>query len=142
MPAERASVQNRLNRKHMNSEKIFTELAPPPIGPYSQGMRAGSLVFTAGQIGFRADGTLAEGDVAAQTRQAIENLRAVLEAGGATLDGVVKTTIFLYDMNDFVTVNGVYAEYFGGSAPARSTVQVARLPKDALVEIEAIAVVG
>ena len=105
-------------------------------------MRAGSLVFTAGQIGFRADGTLAEGDVAAQTRQAIENLRAVLEAGGATLDGVVKTTIFLYDMNDFVTVNGVYAEYFGGSAPARSTVQVARLPKDALVEIEAIAVVG
>jgi 2-iminobutanoate/2-iminopropanoate deaminase len=126
----------------MNSEKIFTEHAPPPIGPYSQGMRAGSFVFTAGQIGLRPDGTLVDGGVAEQTRQVIENLRAVLEAGGATIEGVVKTTIFLHDMNDFAAVNAVYGEYFGEIAPARSTVQVSRLPKDVLVEIEAIAVVG
>ena len=122
----------------MEVQTIYTEHAPAPIGPYSQGKKVGGFLFTAGQIGMEPDGTVA-GDVSAQTRKAIANLRAVLEAGGADLEGVIKTTIFLKDMNDFAAVNAVYGEYFGGSAPARSTGEVARLPKDALVEIEAIA---
>lgn len=121
------------------NQTIHTDDAPQPIGPYSQAIRAGNLVFTAGQVALRPDGTMVEGDAATQTHQVIANLRAVLQAGGATLASVVKTTIFLKDMNDFAAVNGVYAEYFGQSAPARSTVEVSRLPKDALVEIEAIA---
>lgn len=126
----------------MTIETIHTDGAPAPIGPYSQAIRAGNLLFTAGQIALTPEGTLVADDAGAQARQAITNLEAVLVAGGASLDSVVKTTIFLKDMNDFEAVNRVYAEYFGGSAPARSTVQVARLPKDALVEIEAIAIVG
>jgi len=125
----------------MDSETIFTELAPAPIGPYSQGMRGGNFIFTAGQLGLLADGTMISEDVGEQTRRSIENLRSVLEAGGGSLGSVVKTTIFLKDMNDFGAVNAIYTEYFGDSAPARSTVQVARLPKDGLVEIEAIAIV-
>ncbi len=121
------------------NQTIHTDDAPQPIGPYSQAVRTGNMVFTAGQVALRPDGTMVEGDAAAQTHQVIANLRAVLEAGGATLTSVVKTTIFLKDMNDFAAVNGVYAEYFGQGAPARSTVEVSRLPKDALVEIEAIA---
>ena len=120
-------------------ETIRTEHAPAPIGPYSQGKKFGDLLFTAGQIGLDADGNLPE-SVADQTRQALVNLSEVLQAGGASLEGVIKTTIFLADMNDFGQVNEVYAEYFGESRPARSTVQAARLPKDALVEIEAVAV--
>lgn len=125
----------------MANNVILTDLAPAPIGPYSQAIRTGNMIFTAGQVALLADGTFAGGNAAEQTRQVIANLRAVLEAGGATLANVVKTTIFLQDMNDFAAVNEVYAEHFGGTSPARSTVQVGRLPKDALVEIEAIAVV-
>lgn len=126
----------------MTIETIRTDGAPAPIGPYSQAIRAGNLLFTAGQVALTAEGTLVAGDAGDQTRQVIANLEAVLLAGGASLSSVVKTTIFLKDMNDFGAVNQVYAEYFGNSAPARSTVQVARLPKDALVEIEAIAIAG
>jgi 2-iminobutanoate/2-iminopropanoate deaminase len=123
----------------MSQTRIYTENAPPPIGPYSQAISAAGLIFTAGQIGFDTSGTMVDGGVSEQTRQAITNLRAVLEAAGSSLDNIVKTTIFLKDMNDFQAVNAVYGEFFGYSAPARSAVEVARLPKDALVEIEAIA---
>ncbi|MCE2504107.1 MAG: RidA family protein [Chlorobi bacterium] len=121
-------------------QTIYSDHAPDPIGPYSQAKRFGDLVFTAGQIGLDSEGKLAQG-VADQTHQAVANLRAVLQAGGARLESVLKTTIFLADMNDFARVNEVYAQYFGDSSPARSTVEAARLPKDALVEIEAIAIV-
>jgi 2-iminobutanoate/2-iminopropanoate deaminase len=118
---------------------VFTEGAPAPIGPYSQGTTAAGFLFTAGQLGLGSDGALAAGGAAEQARMALENLRAVLEAGGSSLDRVVKTTVFLLDMNDFAAVNAVYAEFFDATKPARSTIQVARLPKDGLVEIEAIA---
>jgi 2-iminobutanoate/2-iminopropanoate deaminase len=123
---------------------IFTKSAPPVLGPYSQAIRAGDLLFCSGQIALDpATGALVgAGDVAAQTRQVLDNLGAVLEAGGASFDSLVKTTIFLSDMNDFATVNAVYAERFGAAPPARSTVQVARLPMDVKVEIEAIALAG
>jgi 2-iminobutanoate/2-iminopropanoate deaminase len=122
-------------------QTVLTELAPAPIGPYSQAATAAGFLYTAGQLGLRADGSFAGADAAAQARQALENLRAVVEAGGSSLDRVVKTTIFLKDMNDFAAVNAVYAEFFDATKPARSTVEVARLPKDGLVEIEAIALV-
>lgn len=126
----------------MASEIIFTERAPAPIGPYSQAKKVGGFVFTAGQIGLGPEGNLVQGGVAEQARQALENLGAVLEAAGAGFDDVVKTVIFLADMADFAAVNAIYKEYFDASAPARSTVQAAGLPKGALVEIEAIAYVG
>ncbi|MGC9399804.1 MAG: RidA family protein [Anaerolineae bacterium] len=120
---------------------IKTEKAPAAVGPYSQAIRVGELVFTAGQLGLDPTrGQLAGPDVATQTRQALENLRAVLEAGGASLAQVVKTTIFVVDMGDFKTVNAVYAEFFENAPPARSTVEVAALPLGGLVEIEAVAV--
>jgi len=127
----------------MERKAIATQKAPAAIGPYSQGIVArGELLFTAGQIAFDpATGELVKGDVKAQTRQAIENLRAILEAGGASLQTVVKTTVFLKDMGEFSMMNEVYGEFFTAPAPARSTVEVARLPRDARVEIEAIAVV-
>jgi 2-iminobutanoate/2-iminopropanoate deaminase len=118
---------------------VLTEAAPAPIGPYSQATIAGGMIFTAGCLGMGPDGNLVGEDAVTQARQALENLRAVVEAGGSSLERVVKTTVFLKDLNDFAAVNGVYAEFFDASRPARSTVQVARLPKDALVEIEAIA---
>jgi 2-iminobutanoate/2-iminopropanoate deaminase len=126
----------------MSAETIYTDQAPAPIGPYSQAKKIGGFLFTAGQVALDGNGTLVGDDAATQARQAIANLQAVLDAGGASLDNVVKTTIFLKDMGDFAQVNQVYAEFFGTSAPARSTVEVARLPKDALVEIEAIAFTG
>lgn len=140
---EEASGSPQANRKQfsINLMIVFTEKAPAPIGPYSQGKVFGNLLFTAGQIGLTPAGDLAHG-LEAQTRQVLENLRAVLEAGGANFGSVLKTTIFLKDMNDFGAVNSIYAEVFGDSAPARSTVQAARLPKDALVEIEAIAAIA
>ena len=125
----------------MDISTIYSDQAPEPIGPYSQAKRVGDFIFTAGQIGLDRDGNIGE-TVEVQTHQALRNLRSVLEAGGASFNSVVKTTIFLNDMGDFAVVNAIYAEYFGASAPARSTVQAARLPKDALVEIEAIAVVA
>jgi len=121
---------------------VKTDQAPEAIGPYSQGVvvEAGQLVFTAGQISMDPKtGCLVEGDIEVQTKRAIENLRAVLEAAGTGLDRVVKTTVFLKDMNDFPRMNRVYEAYFGENPPARSAVEVARLPKDVLIEIECVA---
>lgn len=125
-------------------QKIFTDNAPAAIGPYSQAILVdGKFLYTAGQISIdRSTGKLIDGDIKAQTRQTIKNLEAVLIAGGASLSSVVKTTVYLKDMNEFTAMNEAYAEFFGSSAPARSTVEVARLPRDARIEIEAIAVVG
>jgi len=121
---------------------VETNAAPSAIGPYSQGMRAGGLVFTAGQVGSEpSTGVLAEG-VAAQADRALRNLSAVLDAAGTSLDRVVKTTVFLIDMADFAAMNEVYARHFSAPYPARSTVAVRALPKGAAVEIEAIAMVG
>lgn len=118
------------------------EGATPALGPYSAGVAIGDLVFVSGQIPTDADGNLPEG-IEAQTRQSIMNLKAVLEAGGSDLQHVVKTTVFLRDMDDFAAVNAVYAEYFNGAVkPARSCVQAAKLPKDMPLEIEAIALKG
>ncbi len=118
---------------------VQTTNAPAAIGPYCQAMVVGDLLFTSGQIPLRPDGSLNYGDIVAQTTQVIANLKAVIEAAGADLSKVVKTTVFLKNLDDFVAMNGVYAEAFGTHTPARSTVQVAKLPRDALVEIEAIA---
>ena len=124
----------------MSKTAIVTPKAPAAIGPYSQGIAAGSLVFTSGQIPIDpASGAMPEGP-AAQARQSLENVKAILEAGGLGLSNVVKVTVFLQDMGHFAAVNEVYSSYFSGVLPARSCVQVARLPKDALVEIEAVAV--
>ncbi len=118
---------------------IATTDAPEPIGPYVQAVGWGDLIFTSGQIGLEADGSM-PGDVVSQARVVLRNLEAVLRAGGGSPESVVKTTIYLADMNDFAAVNEVYAEFFGTNPPARSTVQAAALPKGAAVEIEAIAV--
>ncbi len=121
-------------------QSVETENAPRAIGPYSQAIVAGDLIFTSGQIPLDpVTGEIVGGDTAAQTEQVLRNLSAVLEAAGASLDRVVKTTVFLVDMDDFAGMNEVYARFFTGVAPARSTVQAARLPRDARVEIEAIA---
>ncbi|MRR52520.1 MAG: RidA family protein [Rhodocyclaceae bacterium] len=124
-------------------QPVKTDKAPAAIGPYSQAIEVqnpAKLVFTSGQIPLvPATGALVEGDIKAQTTQALENLKAVLTAAGSSLHKVIKTTVFLADMNDFAAMNEVYATYFEGAPPARSAVQVARLPKDARVEIEAIA---
>jgi 2-iminobutanoate/2-iminopropanoate deaminase len=129
----------------MDRKIIRTDQAPAPVGPYNQAIVAtGAMMFVAGQIPLDPQtGQLVGGDdVAAQTEQAIANLKAILEAGGASLEQVVKTSVFLKDMNDFGAMNGVYAQHFGeDQAPARACVEVARLPKDVRVEIECIAVV-
>ncbi|MCI9037564.1 MAG: RidA family protein [Oscillospiraceae bacterium] len=120
---------------------IATTAAPAAIGPYSQGIDGGSVVITSGQLPIDpATGAFAEGGVAGQTRQSLENVKAVLAGAGLTMENIVKTTVFLKDMNDFAAMNEVYATFFPSEPPARSAVEVARLPKDALVEIEAIAV--
>ena len=121
---------------------IQTDKAPKAIGPYSQGMSYNGLVYTSGQIPLDpATMEIAGEDIKAQTRQVLSNLQQVLQAGGSSLDQVIKTTCFLSDMNNFVAFNEVYAEFFGSHAPARSCVQVARLPKDVLVEVEAIGII-
>ena len=117
---------------------IQTSNAPAAIGPYSQAMQVGDLLFTSGQIPLRADGTLNDGDITAQTTQVLANLKAVIEAAGSSLNKVVKTTVFMKNLDDFAAMNNVYSKAFGSHAPARSTVQVAKLPRDVLVEIEAI----
>jgi 2-iminobutanoate/2-iminopropanoate deaminase len=122
-------------------ETISTEKAPGAIGPYSQAVKAGNMIFCSGQIPIDpVTGEFVSSDVAEQTRQVLKNLNAVLEAAGASLSGVVKTTVFLADMNDFTAMNEVYAEFFSDNKPARATVQAARLPRDARVEIECVAV--
>jgi 2-iminobutanoate/2-iminopropanoate deaminase len=127
----------------MSKTVIATNSAPAAIGPYSQGIRTGNLVFTAGQVALDpATQQVVTGDITEQTRQALENLKAILEAGGSSLAQVVKATVFLKNFNDFAAMNAVYGSYLapeGVAAPARSTVEVARLPKDVLVEIELVA---
>jgi len=119
---------------------IATDKAPKALGPYSQGIIFGNLVYVSGQTPIDpATGTIPAG-IEAQARRALDNVKAVLEKAGASMDSVVKTTVFLKDMNDFQAMNAVYASYFTGACPARSTVEVARLPKDAMVEIEALAI--
>jgi 2-iminobutanoate/2-iminopropanoate deaminase len=127
-----------------NLSTVQTAGAPAAIGPYSQGIVTGQLVYTAGQIPLDPDTMELVGgdDVAEQTARVMRNLAAILEEAGASLDSVVKTTVFLKDMNDFVAMNEVYGRHFGEHRPARSTVEVSRLPKDVRVEIEAVAVVG
>ena len=126
-----------------NLKRVETKNAPAAIGPYSQAQVAGGLVFTAGQIPLDpATMELVAGDIAEQTERVMLNVAAVLEAAGASLASVIKTTVFLRDMNDFAKMNEVYGRHFGDHKPARSTVQAARLPKDVAVEIDAIAVVG
>ena len=126
----------------MNKERIHTDHAPAAVGPYSQAVRVGDFVFTAGQVALDpASGELVGSDVAAQTEQVIGNLRAVLAAAGSGLERVIKTTVFLQSMGDFAAMNAVYARHFPQPFPARSTVEVGALPKGGLVEIECIALV-
>jgi 2-iminobutanoate/2-iminopropanoate deaminase len=127
----------------MNRQVISTNQAPAAVGPYSQAVRVGDLIYTAGQLGIMP-GTkeFAGPDVESQTRQALENIKAVLEAGGSSMANVVKTTVFLQDIGEFARMNGVYAQFFPEGPPARSAVQVAALPLGGRVEIEAVAVVG
>ena len=121
-------------------EIISTDKAPAAIGPYSQAVKVGNLLFTSGQIPIDpATNTLVEGGIGVQARRVMENVKAILTASGADMDAVVKTVVFIKDMNDFAKVNEIYAEYFTGNYPARSCVEVARLPKDVLIEMEAIA---
>ena len=125
----------------MNRKIVFTDAAPKAVGPYSQAVWAGDLLFCAGQIPLDpATGQIVPGGVVEQTVRVLENLRAVLASQGLNLASIVKTTVFVADLNHFTALNEVYARYFTGDFPARSTVQVARLPKDALVEIEAVAI--
>ena len=120
---------------------ISTTAAPAAIGPYSQGVDGGSVVITSGQLPIDpATGAFAASDIAGQTRQSLKNVQAVLAQAGLGMENIIKTTVFLKDMNDFAAMNEVYAAFFPSQPPARSAVEVARLPKDALVEIEAIAV--
>jgi 2-iminobutanoate/2-iminopropanoate deaminase len=123
-------------------ETISTENAPGAIGPYSQAVKTGNMVFCSGQIPIDpTTGEFVSSDVAEQTRQVLKNLSAVLKASGTDLNNVVKTTVFLADMNDFTAMNEIYAEFFSENKPARATVQAARLPRDARVEIDCIAVI-
>ena len=121
----------------MNRESVQTDNAPKAIGPYEQAIKANGFIYTAGQIPIDPKtGNFVEGGITAQTRQVLENLKAVLEAGGSSLDRVVKATVFLKNMADFAAMNEVYAQYLGSAKPARSTVSVAELPRGALFEID------
>ena len=125
----------------MANQVIHTENAPAAIGPYSQAVKAGNLLFVSGQVPFVPETMeIVEGDVKAQTAQSLKNLQAILKEAGADFSNVVKTTVFIKEMNEFAQINEVYAEYFGENKPARACVEVARLPKDVKVEIELIAV--
>ena len=149
------ATQKKVTRKPAHSAKsrsvapkptkrtvIATELAPQAIGPYSQAIRAGNFIFTAGQIPIDPlINQMIEGDIAAQTRRVLLNIRAILEAAGSSLSKVVKTTVFLASLNDFSAMNAVYAEFFPDNPPARSTFAVAGLPRNALIEIETVALV-
>lgn len=125
----------------MDKQVIRTDAAPAPFqgAPYNQAIRTGDLVFVAGQLGLRPGDAAIDGDVAAQTEQALRNLAAILEAAGSSMEKLVKTSVFLVDLDDFAAMNEVYARHVGTAPPARSTFQVAKLPSGALVEIEAVA---
>jgi 2-iminobutanoate/2-iminopropanoate deaminase len=124
-------------------QAVSTPSAPKAIGPYSQAIRAGSLLFVSGQVPIDpATGQIVNGDIAAQSHSVFQNIGEILKAGGASFDHVVRTTVFLADMDDFAAMNEAYATYFTAPAPARATVQVSRLPKDARVEIDVIAAFG
>ncbi|WP_252315146.1 RidA family protein [Sinobaca sp. H24] len=123
-------------------KKVFTKNAPEAIGPYSQGIIVNNLFYSSGQIPLQADGELLEGNVQEQTHQVFKNLQAVLAEAGASLDTVIKATVFIKNMDEFPLINEVYGEYFSEHQPARSCVEVARLPKDVLIEIEVIALVN
>ncbi len=126
----------------MQKTQISTSQAPAAIGPYSQAIRVGQMLYTSGQIPLDpTSGELIGAEIQAQTHRAIQNLQALLESAGSSLEQVIKTTVFLTSMSDFATMNAVYATYFGETAPARSTVAVAELPRKALVEIECIALI-
>jgi 2-iminobutanoate/2-iminopropanoate deaminase len=132
----RAAIEGGSNMK----EIIATDKAPAAIGPYSQAVKVGNLIFTSGMIPIDpATNTLVTGDIKVQATQAISNLKALIEASGSSLDKVVKTVVFIKNMDDFAAVNEIYAQFFTDSYPARSCVEVARLPKDVLIEIEAVA---
>lgn len=127
----------------MSRQSIHTDAAPAAIGPYSQAVRSGQTVYLSGQIPLDpATGALVEGDIAAQARRAFDNLKAVCEAAGGSLDAVVRLGLYLTDLGDFATVNAVMAEYFSAPYPARSTIQVSALPKSAVVEVDAVLVLG
>jgi 2-iminobutanoate/2-iminopropanoate deaminase len=141
LPARRSAAVSK--QAMLEKQIISTAQAPKPIGPYSAGIRAGELVFTAGQVGIDpATGELVAGGIAAETRQALRNVQAILEAAGSSLDRVVKTTVFLRDMADFAAMNAVYAEFFPAAPPARTTIQAGALPRNVAIEIEAVGVVG
>lgn len=124
----------------MAKETVLSKQAPAPIGPYAQAISANGFIFTSGQIAIdAASGRLVDGTVKEQAHQVFKNLSYVLQAAGSSLDTVIKTTIFLKHMDDFAEVNEIYSEYFGKALPARSTVEVSRLPKDVLIEVECIA---
>lgn len=124
------------------SDVVSTDRAPQPIGPYSQAIKSGGIIFMSGQVALDPkSGELTGGDIRQQTERVLENIERILQAAGANLHHIVKTTVFLKDLNDFAAMNEVYGRYFTAAPPARSTVQVARLPKDALLEIEVIAAV-
>jgi 2-iminobutanoate/2-iminopropanoate deaminase len=125
----------------MKKQVIVTDQAPKAIGPYSAGIRAGQFIYTAGQLGFDpATGEFVPGGIEAETRRALENIKAILSVEGATMEQIVKTTVYLRDMGDFTAMNGVYAEFFPQDPPARTTIQAAGLPRGAAVEIEAVAI--
>jgi len=126
-------------------EVIKTDRAPEAIGPYSQAIvvKNGGLIFTAGQLGLDPEtGQFVEGGIQEQTRQALENIKGIVEAAGSNMNKIIKTTVFLKDIDDFAEMNAVYATFFANDPPARSAIQAAKLPKDALVEIEAIAIIN
>jgi 2-iminobutanoate/2-iminopropanoate deaminase len=126
----------------MSKEVIFTEKAPKAIGPYSQAIKSGNLLFISGQVPVNPTTGELTGDIKVQTRQVLENLKSILLAAGASTIDIVKTTVFLKNLDDFNTMNEVYREYFPNNAPARSTIEVIRIPRGALIEIEAIAVIN
>ena len=123
----------------MSLDVIFTDKAPRAIGPYSQGIRVGDMVFTSGQLPINPVSGELESEIKTATRQSLENVKHILESAGTSMDRVIKVTVFLQDMNDFAVMNEIYTDYFPRNPPARSVIQVARLPKDAIIEIEAVA---
>lgn len=127
----------------METKFLSTKKAPAAVGPYSQGVKAGNIIFTSGQLPMDpVSGQLVTGDIKKATKLCLENVKAVLEAGEATIENIVKVTVFVKNMDDFEIINGIYEEFFGNHKPARSLVEVARLPKDVDIEVEAIASVS